>query len=132
MPTIMTQSDDAHIIYNTYKEKFLEGSPISFFNLLWQTIVNRVHHDKVFIFHPVETIDDTPRFTEEIGSWQIAKVFLNEDGYMPMGVEMAPGLSYRDACQVCDEINEKLFGILPALGEQIVKSSMPDTPIQVN
>jgi hypothetical protein len=88
---------------------------LTFTNLMWQYIMNRVHEKKHMVFHPVDNKD---------GGFNIAQVVKGDPTYLDHGVPFAKELTYTECCDVCDGINSQLFGIQPEEGDKIVGDSM--------
>lgn len=132
--TVQNSIEFFHQVHDPYQDKFIKAQP-SFHNLLWQFIVNEKFDKQIVIFHPVPVkpnkMQDMISEDYKDGHWEISIVTFNEGGYQRTYVAFLPTIDYDEACGICDELNEKLFGITPDLGIKIVTESMDiDLPEQ--
>lgn len=117
--TILSSTEDFHKVYDKYKDKFEQNCSPSFHNLLWQFICNGVWSKHVVIFHPVVSKHPDDNF------WEIVLVQPEKGGYTPTSVYFHRDIKdYNDACDISDELNEILFGILPKAGCTFIHNSM--------
>lgn len=126
--TIKNSIEFFHQVHDPYQDKFINAQP-SFHNLLWQLIVNERFDKQIIIFHPVPVRPDKTQdlldSSYKHGKWDISIVTFNEGGYQRTYVTFVPEIeTYDEACRICDEINQKVFGITPELAIKIVTDSM--------
>jgi hypothetical protein len=115
--TIQHSTDFFTTAYEQFKNHFESNSIFSISNLLWQLIVNEVHSDKITCFHPVDSKDEPEYF-------EIGIIAFNEGGYNKSHVTFLKGTDYDKACDICDQMNEFLFGMTPELCNKIISQSM--------
>lgn len=127
MATIKNSTEFLHQVHDPYADKFIKGLP-GFHNLLWQLVVNEKYDKQIIIFHPVpvqpnKTQDKLDESYKD-GYWELGIVTFNEGGFQRTYVTFVPTIDYDEACGICDELNEKLFGITPEFGIKIITDSM--------
>lgn len=97
-----------------FDDSFQQSSP-SFGNLLWQLIVNEAWKDRnIHCF--------VPNYDENGLVLGIAEH--NESGYYNSHVYFNDTITHNQASDIVDQLNEKMFGLLPRASGEIILSSM--------
>lgn len=117
MATVKKGTTFFNEVNNQFEDRF-EKTFFSFHNLIWQLVVNESYQDNIICFHPVDS-------KTEGYFWEIAIVEWNVEGFKRTNVTFIKDvIEYNEACDICDQLNEQLFGITQLLGQKIVDRSM--------
>lgn len=99
-------------IHKAHKSEF-KSSIFSLHNLLWQILINERFSNRMVAFTPVIREGET----------QIAIAEFNVSGYVPTAVAFE-NPDFDSANDICDQLNEEVFGLNEDTAVRITFSSM--------
>jgi len=102
-------------IYNEFKIHFMNSG---FHSVLWQIMINKAVSDSAVAFNPV---------VGESTSLMLALADQN-GGYRPTMAYFNSNIPYDKATEICAQLNEKVFGLLPSASQRIIESSFTKKP----